>query len=157
MVMLGVVCTSNSIPNFNLTQSLDFTHDNARSRAFRWGEDGIAGVSDTHGLQNIAFSFWNEEEYVLPTTGSMEIHIWLNRVVPFWKSVFLAYQIPREIMEKASRKPIFILTIPPLVLWPSNKHQITPLTCCTDCMTPTTNRKPRPLLIPIALLYEIFI
>lgn len=40
----------------------------ARSRAFRWGEDGIAGVCDTHGLQNIAFSFWNEEEYVLTTT-----------------------------------------------------------------------------------------
>ena len=40
----------------------DFTHDDARSRVFRWGEDGIAGVSDTHGLQNIAFSFWNEKE-----------------------------------------------------------------------------------------------
>lgn len=39
-----------------------FTHDDARSRAFRWGEDGIAGVSDTHGLQNIAFAFWNEED-----------------------------------------------------------------------------------------------
>lgn len=41
-----------------------FTHDMARSRVFRWGEDGIAGVSDTHGLENIAFAFWNEEEYV---------------------------------------------------------------------------------------------
>jgi hypothetical protein len=41
----------------------DFTHDHARSRAFRWGEDGIAGVSDTHGLQNVAFAFWNEKEY----------------------------------------------------------------------------------------------
>ncbi|EMR65169.1 putative glycoside hydrolase family 63 protein [Eutypa lata UCREL1] len=39
-----------------------FSHDHARSRAFRWGEDGIAGVSDTHGFQNIAFSFWNEED-----------------------------------------------------------------------------------------------
>ncbi|CAH0001606.1 unnamed protein product [Clonostachys byssicola] len=39
-----------------------FPHDHARSRAFRWGEDGIAGVSDTHGLQNIAFSFWNEKD-----------------------------------------------------------------------------------------------
>ncbi|KAK5998105.1 hypothetical protein PT974_00477 [Cladobotryum mycophilum] len=39
-----------------------FTHDHARSRAFRWGEDGIAGVTDTHGLQHIAFSFWNEED-----------------------------------------------------------------------------------------------
>jgi hypothetical protein len=42
--------------------TLDFPHDHARSRAFRWGEDGIAGVSDTHGFQNIAFAFWNEEE-----------------------------------------------------------------------------------------------
>jgi hypothetical protein len=41
---------------------LDFTHDDARSRAYRWGEDGIAGVCDTHGYQNIAFSFWNEKE-----------------------------------------------------------------------------------------------
>lgn len=35
----------------------------AQARAFRWGEDGIAGVSDSHGLQNIAFAFWNEKEY----------------------------------------------------------------------------------------------
>jgi hypothetical protein len=46
----------------------DFPHEHARSRAFRWGEDGIAGVSDTHGFQNIAFAFWNEEELV-PTLG----------------------------------------------------------------------------------------
>ncbi|KAI0198716.1 Six-hairpin glycosidase [Astrocystis sublimbata] len=39
-----------------------FTHEHARSRAYRWGEDGIAGVSDTHGLQNIAFAFWNEQD-----------------------------------------------------------------------------------------------
>ncbi|EQL38149.1 hypothetical protein BDFG_00526 [Blastomyces dermatitidis ATCC 26199] len=39
-----------------------FPHDHARSRTFRWGEDGIAGVSDTHGLQNIAFAFWNEKD-----------------------------------------------------------------------------------------------
>jgi hypothetical protein len=39
-----------------------FTYDMARSRAFRWGEDGIAGVSDTHGRLNIAFAFWNEKE-----------------------------------------------------------------------------------------------
>lgn len=39
-----------------------FTYDMARARAFRWGEDGIAGVSDTHGRMNIAFAFWNEKE-----------------------------------------------------------------------------------------------
>jgi hypothetical protein len=42
-----------------------FPHDHARSRAFRWGEDGIAGVCDTHGYQNIGFSFWNEEDEFL--------------------------------------------------------------------------------------------
>lgn len=42
----------------------DFPHDHARSRAYRWGEDGIAGVCDTHGLQNIAFAFWNGKECV---------------------------------------------------------------------------------------------
>ncbi len=25
-----------------------FTHDDARSRAYRWGEDGIGGISDNH-------------------------------------------------------------------------------------------------------------
>ncbi|KAL2820390.1 Six-hairpin glycosidase-like protein [Aspergillus granulosus] len=39
-----------------------FPHDQARSRAYRWGEDGIAGVCDTHNLQNIAFAFWNEKD-----------------------------------------------------------------------------------------------
>ena len=41
---------------------IDFPHEHARSRTFRWGEDGIAGVSDTHGLLNVAFSFWNEKD-----------------------------------------------------------------------------------------------
>lgn len=47
-----------------LSTHKDFPHDHARSRAYRWGEDGIAGVSDTHGFQNIAFAFWNEKECV---------------------------------------------------------------------------------------------
>lgn len=41
---------------------LDFPHEHARLRTFRWGEDGIAGVSDTHGMQCISFAFWNEKE-----------------------------------------------------------------------------------------------
>lgn len=43
-----------------------FSHDMARKRCYRWGEDGIAGVTDTHGRLNIAFAFWNEKEYVFP-------------------------------------------------------------------------------------------
>lgn len=50
----------------NAESQIDFSHEHARSRTFRWGEDGIAGVCDSHGLQNIAFVFWNEKEFVPP-------------------------------------------------------------------------------------------
>jgi hypothetical protein len=61
----GAVSTSNMlVPLTSADGSTDFTHDMARSRAFRWGEDGIAGVCDSHGHQNVAFAFWNEKEYV---------------------------------------------------------------------------------------------
>jgi hypothetical protein len=60
----GAVCTHTQLPLDVANLSTDFTHDMARSRAFRWGEDGIAGVCDSHGLQNVAFAFWNEKEYV---------------------------------------------------------------------------------------------
>ncbi|KAK4964099.1 hypothetical protein LTR66_012478, partial [Elasticomyces elasticus] len=39
-----------------------FSHNMSRKRTYRWGEDGIAGVSDTHGLYNVAFAFWNEKD-----------------------------------------------------------------------------------------------
>jgi hypothetical protein len=48
--------------DLKLIPAPDFSHDMSRKRAYRWGEDGIAGVSDTHGLQNIAFAFWNGKE-----------------------------------------------------------------------------------------------
>ncbi len=42
-----------------------FPHDHARSRAYRWNEDGIAGISDEQ--QNICFSvaFWNGKDAIL--------------------------------------------------------------------------------------------
>ncbi|KAH9821407.1 glycoside hydrolase family 63 like protein [Teratosphaeria destructans] len=40
----------------------DFNYDMARARTYRWGEDGIAGVCDTHGRMHIAFAFWNEKD-----------------------------------------------------------------------------------------------
>src|SRR3954454_17570908 len=36
-----------------------FTHDQARSRAYRWNEDGIAGFCDRHQLICFAVSMWN--------------------------------------------------------------------------------------------------
>ncbi len=36
-----------------------FPHDHARSRAYRWGEDGIGGVSDRYQYICFALALWN--------------------------------------------------------------------------------------------------
>jgi hypothetical protein len=42
-----------------------FTHDQARSRAYRWGEDGIAGISDDKQHLCFALALWNEKDPIL--------------------------------------------------------------------------------------------
>ena len=42
-----------------------FSHDQARSRAYRWGEDGLAGFSDDHGRLCFALALWNEHDPIL--------------------------------------------------------------------------------------------
>ena len=42
-----------------------FTHDHARSRAYRWGEDGIAGVSDQEQRLCFALALWNGKDPIL--------------------------------------------------------------------------------------------
>jgi hypothetical protein len=42
-----------------------FTHDQARSRAYRWGEDGLAGVSDDHQVLCFALALWNGQDPIL--------------------------------------------------------------------------------------------
>src|SRR6185437_7753834 len=42
-----------------------FPHDHARSRAYRWGEDGIAGVCDRYQLLVFAPAFWNGADPIL--------------------------------------------------------------------------------------------
>ena len=41
------------------------SHDQARSRAYRWGEDGIAGFSDRHQHICFALALWNEKDPIL--------------------------------------------------------------------------------------------
>ena len=41
------------------------THDQARSRAYRWGEDGIAGISDDKQRVCLAIALWNERDPIL--------------------------------------------------------------------------------------------
>src|ERR1044071_3923819 len=42
-----------------------FPHDHERSRAYRWGEDGIAGISDNHGRLCFALALWNGRDAIL--------------------------------------------------------------------------------------------
>jgi hypothetical protein len=42
-----------------------FTHDEARSKAYRWGEDGLAGVSDDQQRLCLALALWNGNDPIL--------------------------------------------------------------------------------------------
>ena len=42
-----------------------FTHDQARSRAYRWGEDGLAGISDDQQQLCFALALWNGRDPIL--------------------------------------------------------------------------------------------
>jgi hypothetical protein len=42
-----------------------FSHDQARSRAYRWGEDGLAGISDDRQLLCFALALWNGKDPIL--------------------------------------------------------------------------------------------
>src|SRR5947209_8784745 len=42
-----------------------FPHDHARSRAYRWGEDGILGICDREGRLCFALAMWNGQDSIL--------------------------------------------------------------------------------------------
>ena len=42
-----------------------FPHDHARSRAYRWGEDGIAGICDDRQQLCLALTLWNGADPIL--------------------------------------------------------------------------------------------
>ena len=42
-----------------------FNHDQARSRAYRWGEDGMAGLSDEKQRLCFALALWNGKDPIL--------------------------------------------------------------------------------------------
>src|SRR5215831_11770103 len=42
-----------------------FPHDHARSRAYRWGEDGLLGICDDRGILCFALTLWNEADPIL--------------------------------------------------------------------------------------------
>ena len=42
-----------------------FTHDEARSRAYRWGEDGLAGICDAEQRLGLSLALWNGKDPIL--------------------------------------------------------------------------------------------
>src|SRR6266700_1816167 len=42
-----------------------FTHDQSRSRAYHWGEDGLAGISDDNQLLCFSVGLWNGKDPIL--------------------------------------------------------------------------------------------
>ncbi|KAG2339761.1 hypothetical protein BDR05DRAFT_575336 [Suillus weaverae] len=42
-----------------------FPHEHSRSRAYRWGEDGIGGISDSHQRLCFSLALWNEQDSIL--------------------------------------------------------------------------------------------
>lgn len=43
----------------------DFSFEDSKSRTYRWGEDGIAGISDSYQLINITMALWNGKDPIL--------------------------------------------------------------------------------------------
>ena len=42
-----------------------FTHEDATSRAYRWGEDGLLGITDRQNRLSFALALWNEQDPIL--------------------------------------------------------------------------------------------
>ena len=42
-----------------------FSHDQSRSRAYRWGEDGLLGITDRQGRLCFALALWNGRDPIL--------------------------------------------------------------------------------------------
>lgn len=56
-----------------------FSHDQARSRAYRWGEDGLAGFSDDRQRRCIALALWNRKDPILKEGDKAKAEQWLTQ------------------------------------------------------------------------------
>ena len=59
----GAPCARTTAPT--ATRGSFFPHDHARSRAYRWSEDGLAGICDDRQTLCFALAFWNGRDPIL--------------------------------------------------------------------------------------------
>ena len=60
----------NYCKHYRVTTSFSFSwdyfpHDDARSRAYRWGEDGLLGITDQECRLCFGLALWNEKDPIL--------------------------------------------------------------------------------------------
>src|SRR3954447_25577124 len=84
-----------------------FPHDHARSRAYRWSEDGIGGICDHKQRLCLAFAFWNGRDPILKErlfglTGPQGNHgedvkevYWYNDNTPTHSFMRMIYRYPQ--------------------------------------------------------------
>ncbi len=65
-----------------------FTHDQARSRIYRWGEGGIAGVSDDQQILCFSLGLWNGEDADFDV---VDAHLRLGNVLEPQAALFAAF------------------------------------------------------------------
>jgi hypothetical protein len=86
-----------------------FTHDQARSRAYRWGEDGLAGFSDSRQLLCVSLALWNGRDPILKerlfglTNGQgnhgedvKELYYYLD-AIPSYAYARMLYKLPQAV------------------------------------------------------------
>ncbi|HEY2325364.1 MAG TPA: glucosidase [Thermoanaerobaculia bacterium] len=106
-------------------------HDLARSKAYRWGEDGIGGFSDRYQILCFAMAFWNERDPILkerffglvPTEGNhgedvkecyfyldgLPSHAYQRMLYKYPQRAFPYVELIEENRRRGSRDPEFEL------------------------------------------------
>jgi hypothetical protein len=108
-----------------------FPHDHARSRAYRWGEDGIGGFCDRYQILCWSMAFWNERDPILkercfglvPTEGNhgedvkecyfyidaLPTHAYQRMLYKYPQSAFPYLQLIEENRRRRTHDPEFEL------------------------------------------------
>jgi hypothetical protein len=99
-----------------------FSHEDARARAYRWGEDGIAGISDADQRLCLAVALWNGQDHILKErmfglTGNQGSHgedvkeiYWYLDAVPTHAYLRMLYKYPQaafpydELLSEAKKR-----------------------------------------------------
>src|SRR5919198_2733469 len=86
-----------------------FPHEHARSRVYRWNEDGLAGICDRKGRLCFAFAFWNErdpflKERLFGLSGPQGNHgedvkelYWYTDATPTHSYMSMVYRYPQGV------------------------------------------------------------